>query len=54
MVVTRSYMDARKLHGRLRMEDNTIPLQDSVSIFGVEVDSRLLFDRHLKEVAQKA
>ena len=25
---------ARELHGRLRMGDNTIPLQDSVSILG--------------------
>ena len=39
MVVTRSHVDARELHGRLRMGDNTIPLQDSVSILGVEVDS---------------
>ena len=36
------------------MGDNTIPLQDSVSILGVEVNSRLLFDRHLEEVARKA
>ena len=36
------------------MGDNTIPLQDSVSILGVEVDSRLLFDRHLEEVTRKA
>ena len=36
------------------MGDDTIPLQDSVSILGVEVDSRLLFDRHLEEVTRKA
>ena len=39
MVVTHSQVDARELHGRLTMGDNTIPLQDSVSILGVEVDS---------------
>ena len=27
MVVTRSHVDARELHGRLRMGDNTIPLR---------------------------
>ncbi|XP_045121812.1 uncharacterized protein LOC123510597 [Portunus trituberculatus] len=36
------------------MGGNSISLQDSVNILGVEVDSRLLFDRHLVDVAQKA
>ncbi len=54
MVITRSCEEAHELRGRLRMGDNTIPLQDSVNILGVEVDSRLLFDRHLEKVAQKA
>ena len=36
------------------MGNNNIPLQDSINILGVEVDSRLLFDRHLESVARKA
>lgn len=36
------------------MGGNTILLQDSVDILGVEVDSWLFFDRHLKGVGRKA
>ena len=54
MVVTRIYVDERELHGRLRMAGNTIPLQDSVSILGMEVDSRLLCEHHLEEGVRKA
>lgn len=54
MVVSRSPRDAREMRGRLRMGANTVPLQDSVDILGVEIDSRLLFDRHLENVARQA
>ena len=33
---------------------DTLPIQDSVNILGVEVDSKLCFDSHLESVARKA
>ena len=54
MVISRSGEDARQLHGRLRLGNDTIPIQASVNILGVEVDSDLRFDRHLEKVAHKA
>lgn len=54
MVISRSREDARQLNGRLRFGNDTIPLQSSVDILGVEVDSQLRFDRHLERVAHKA
>ena len=42
----------RELRGKLMMGDNYfIPLQDSMNILGVEVDPRLLSDRHLEDMA---
>ena len=55
MVVSHSHEDARELRGKLMMGDNNfISLQESVNILGVEVDSRMLFDCHLGDVARKA
>lgn len=49
-----SHWMRHEVRGRLKMGENNIPLQDSVNILGVEVDSLLLFDRHLEDVARKA
>ena len=54
MVISRSQEDTRQLQGRLRLGRDNIPLQDSVDILGVEVDSQLRFDHHLENVARKA
>ena len=54
MVISRSREDARRLEGKLKFGDDTLALQDSVSILGVEVDSQLSFARHLEGVARKA
>ena len=54
MVISRVRGDAEQLRGRLRLGDDNIALQDSISILGVEVDSRLLFDKHLEKVAKNA
>ena len=54
MVISRSRDDAEQLRGRLKLGGDTIQLQESVDILGVEVDSRLRFDGHLKKVASKA
>ena len=52
MVVSRSHEDAWKIRGKLMMGNNNfIPLQDSVNIIDVEVDSRLLLDRGPKSMA---
>ena len=47
MVISRSQEDTRQLQGRLKLERDTIPLQDSADILGVEVDSQLRFYRQL-------
>ncbi|XP_045128968.1 ras guanine nucleotide exchange factor B-like [Portunus trituberculatus] len=52
MVITRSQGEADQLRGKLRLGPDTIPLQDTIEILGVEVDSRLQFDRHLEKVAR--
>ncbi|XP_045118181.1 uncharacterized protein LOC123508485 [Portunus trituberculatus] len=54
MVITRSQGEADQLRGKLRLGPDTIPLQDTIEILGVEVDSRLQFDRHLEKVARNA
>ncbi|XP_045131249.1 uncharacterized protein LOC123516157 [Portunus trituberculatus] len=54
MVILRSREDARRLEGKLKFGDDTLALQDSVSILGMEVDSQLSFARHLEGVARKA
>ena len=54
MVGSRSQEDIKQLYGRSRLGRDTIPLQNSVDILGVEVDSQLRFDRHLENVARKA
>lgn len=54
MVISRSGEDARFMQGRLKFEDDTLAIKDSINILGVEVDSRLSFDRHLECVARRA
>ena len=46
--------DARLLIGQLRFDEHVLPIQDSINIRRVEVDSKLCFDRHLESVARKA
>ncbi|KAK8392884.1 hypothetical protein O3P69_013126 [Scylla paramamosain] len=46
-------------HGEPRLAEAislrlVIPLQDSIDILGVEIDSRLRFDKHLEKVARNA
>ena len=53
MVVSSSHENARELRGKLMGDNNFIPLQDSMNILAVEVDSRLLFDRHFEDVVGK-
>ncbi|MPC92470.1 hypothetical protein E2C01_087561 [Portunus trituberculatus] len=54
MMITRSQGEADHLRGRLRLGPDTIPLQDSIEILGVEMDSRLQFNCHLEKVARSA
>ncbi|KAG0724748.1 LINE-1 retrotransposable element ORF2 protein [Chionoecetes opilio] len=42
------------LEGKLKFGDDTLAINDSINILGVEVDSRLSFDRHLETVARRA
>lgn len=54
MVISRSREDARKLHGKLRFGNDTIPLQDSLDILSVKVDLGLQSESHLEKVVSKA
>ena len=54
IVISRSKEDARRMEGRLKFGNDTLTVQDSVNILGVEVDSQLSFARHLESVARKA
>ena len=54
IVISLSQEDTRQLQGRLRLGHDIIPLQDSVDILGVELDSQLRFDRHIENVTRKA
>ena len=54
MMISHSQEDASQVCGKLKFGRDTIPLLDSINILGVEVDSRLRFDRHLEKVAQIA
>ncbi|KAG0710838.1 putative RNA-directed DNA polymerase from transposon BS [Chionoecetes opilio] len=54
MVILRSREDSRLLEGKLKFGDDTLAIKDSINILGVEVDSRLSFDRHLETVARRA
>ena len=42
------------LEGQIKFGVDTLAIQDSVNILGVEVDSKLCFDSHLESVARKA
>ncbi len=54
MVISCDGEDTDQLHGRLRLGEDVIGLQDSIDILGVEIDSRLRFDKHLEKVARNA
>ncbi|KAG0729536.1 hypothetical protein GWK47_030107 [Chionoecetes opilio] len=54
MVISRSREDRRLLEGKLKFGDDTLAIKNSINILGVEVDSRLRFDRHLETVARRA
>ena len=42
------------LEGQIKFGVDTLAIQDSVNILGVEVDFKLCFDSHLESVAKKA
>ncbi|KAG0719251.1 hypothetical protein GWK47_007326 [Chionoecetes opilio] len=54
MVISRSREDPRLLEGKLKFGDDTRAIKNSINIPGVEVDSKLRFDRHLETVARRA
>ena len=54
LLISRSREDARLLEGQLKFGDDTLAIEDSINILGIEVDSKLSFDRHLECVARRA
>ncbi|KAG0714754.1 RNA-directed DNA polymerase from mobile element jockey [Chionoecetes opilio] len=54
MVISRSREDSTLLEEKLKFRDDTLAIKDSINILGVEVDTRLSFDRHLETVARRA
>uniref|UniRef100_A0A0P4VU58 Reverse transcriptase domain-containing protein n=1 Tax=Scylla olivacea TaxID=85551 RepID=A0A0P4VU58_SCYOL len=46
--------DARVMEGQLKFGEDILAIKDSINFLGVEVDSRLSFNRHLESVARKA
>ncbi|KAG0719571.1 hypothetical protein GWK47_050170 [Chionoecetes opilio] len=54
MVISRSREDARLLEGNLKFGDDTLAIKGSINILGMEVDSRISFDRHLETVVRRA
>ncbi|KAG0719442.1 hypothetical protein GWK47_050436 [Chionoecetes opilio] len=54
MVISRSREDPRLLERKLKFGDDTLAIKNSINILGVDVDSRLRFDRHLETVARRA
>ena len=54
MVISRSREDARLLQGKLKFGVDTLEIKDAINILGMEVDSKLCFDRHLESVARRA
>lgn len=52
-MISPSREDVRQLQTKLRFGNDIILLQDSVGIFGVEVDSCVRFDRHFQKMAHK-
>lgn len=53
MEISPSWEDARQLHGRVRLGNDTVPLQASVEVLGVRIESQLRFDRLLERVVKK-
>ena len=54
ILITRLHQDARLLARQLRFGEDILAIQDSINILGVEVDSKLSFDRHLESMVHKA
>ena len=54
MVITRSPNDAILLDKKLKLGQDYIKINNSLSILGVEFDSKLTFENHIKELAHRA
>ena len=54
LLISRSREDANLLERQLKFGEDTLTIKDSINILGIEVDSKLSFDRHLESVARKA
>lgn len=54
MIISRSLDAAQGAEGRLHFYDVTLPLQEHVSILGVEVDREMRFGHHLNNIAHQA
>ena len=54
MVISRSSDDINTFQGRLKLGNDTIELSNSLEILGVQFDSKLTFEEHIKETAHKA
>ena len=53
MLLSRYQENVSQVRGKLKFGRDTIPLQDSINILGVEVDSRLRFDCHFQNGSRK-
>ena len=53
-IISRSPAATAAMEGQLKMGDATIPLQNHVSILGVDFDEGLRFDRHINRVCRVA
>ncbi|MPC99085.1 hypothetical protein E2C01_094480 [Portunus trituberculatus] len=54
LVISRSREDVRLIESQLKFGEDTFAIKDSINILGMEVDSKLSFDRHLESMARKA
>ena len=54
MVLSCSSDNINTFQGRLKLGNDTIELSNSLEILGVQFDSKLTFEEHIKETAHKA
>ena len=54
MVISRSPAAATAMRDKITMHIEAIPLQDHISILGVEIDEELRFQKHIRKVCQMA
>ena len=54
MVISRSPEAARVMEGKIKFNENILPISDCISILGVDFDKRLNFGQHLNEITRKA